>query len=494
MKQNEKTVPKPIYDELLFVNEQLKIEIAQLRRMIYGQKSERFVPVPENQIPFPGFETSSRKPVKTETIKSYNRKKREKAKAAPHGRKPLPAHLPRIEKVIEPEEDVSGCKRIGQEVTETLEYKKAELYVLCTIRPKYARPDGDGVAIADLPSLPVPKCQAGASLLSHILVSKYVDHIPFYRLRQQFKRTAKVNIPASTLDGWFKASSELVAPLGLLMRQIIVQSTYLQVDETPLKVQDPTVKGKCHTGFMWPYLDPVQGICVFDYQPTRSRAGPVSMLENFSGALQADGYNAYDHFEHRSGITLLGCFAHARRYFEKALNQDEERATWMLTAIQKLYQLEKEARNAGLLFADRYQLRQKNAVPILYEIKQWLDQTVTRVLPASLIGKAVNYTIGMWPRLERYVTDGRFEIDNNLIENAIRPIALGRKNYLFSGSHEAAQRAALVYSLMATAKYHEVDPSEYLESIIKNISDYPWKQLADLLPQNWKIKFKTAAL
>jgi transposase len=487
MKQDEKTVQCPTCKELLFRLNQQEQELEYLRRMIFGQKSERFVPVPEKQISFPGFEALSRKSPTTETI-NYIRKKRQKAKTSPHGRNPLPAHLPRIEVVIEPDEDVSGCKKIGEEVTETLEYKKAELHVMRTIRPKYARRDGDGVIIADLPSMPVPKCQAGASLLAHILVSKYVDHIPFYRLRQQFKRTSKFDIPASTLDGWFKASSELIAPLGQLMRHMIVQSTYLQVDETPLKVQDPTVKGKCHTGYMWPYLDPVQGICVFDYQPTRGRAGPVSMLQNFTGALQADGYDAYDHFEQYSGITLLGCFAHARRYFDKALTQDKERAGWMLTTLQKLYRLEQEARDAGLSFQDRYQLRQEKAVPVLKEIKEWLDRNAVQVLPASLVGKAINYTIGMWPRLERYVTDGRFEIDNNLIENAIRPIALGRKNYLFSGSHEAAQHAALIYSIMATAKYHEVDPAEYVEFVLKNISDWPFKQLADLLPQNWKIR------
>ena len=257
-------------------------------------------------------------------------------------------------------------------------------------------------------------------------------------------------------------------------------------DETPLKVQDPTVKGKCHTGYMWPYFDPVQGICVFDYRAGRGRAGPDEMLKTFSGALQADGYDAYNHFEHSKNITLLGCFAHARRYFEKALVQDKERAIWMLTSIQTLYRIEKQARDAGLSYDERYRLRQEKSVPVLADMKKWLDQNVAQVLPQSLIGKAINYMLGMWKRLERYVTDGRFEIDNNLIENAIRPIALGRKNYLFSGSHDAARHAALIYSLMATAAYHEVDPSEYLKFVINNISDHPWKDLSDLLPQNWK--------
>jgi len=488
MEQIERTAqPQPSYDDLLFTVEQLKIENAQLRRMIFGQKSERFVPVDADQIVLPGLEAPSGKAAKTETI-NYTRRKREKAKVTPHGRSPLPAHLPRIEVVIEPEGDLGGCKRIGEEVTETLEYKAAELHVLRTIRPKYAKPDGEGVLIAPMPSMPIPKCEAGASLLAHILVNKYVDHIPFYRMRQQFKRNSNIDIPASTIDGWFKGASALAMPLDKLMRDMIKSSSYLQADETPIRVQDPTVQGKCHTGFMWPYLDPVQGLVVFDYQPSRSRNGPDKMLKDFSGDLQTDGYKGYKHFEHRADITLLGCFAHARRYFEKALDQDKERAAWMLSTIQKLYLVEKEARQANLSYSDRYQLRQEKSVPILGEIKEWLHQNGTKALPASLTGKAINYTVGMWPRLERYITDGRFEIDNNLIENAIRPIALGRKNYLFAGSHEAAQNAALIYSLVATAKYHNVNPTEYLEFVLRNISDYPHHKLADLLPQNWKLR------
>lgn len=213
------------------------------------------------------------------------------------------------------------------------------------------------------------------------------------------------------------------------------------------------------------------------------------MLKDYSGALQADGYEGYNQFEHRAGISLLGCFAHARRYFEKASNQDNQRAAWMLTAIQKLYLVEREAREAreaGLSYTDRYQLRQEKSVSLLAEIKEWLQQNGTKVLPASLVGKAINYTVGMWPRLERYISDGRFEIDNNLIENAIRPIAVGRKNYLFAGSHEAAKNAALIYSIMATAKYHDVNPAVYLEYVFQSILDYPFHKLADLLPQNWK--------
>jgi transposase len=487
MDQIDKTVQAPSIEELWLKISVLEQENAYLRRMIFGQKSERFISAADDkQLPLPGLDQPKQKlPAKTETI-NYTRKKRENAKITPHGRSPLPAHLRRVEKVIEPAEDISDCKVIGKEVTETLEYKQPELYVLATIRYKYAKPDGDGVIIAPLPAMPIPKCQAGASLLSHLVVAKFVDHMPFYRQRQQIKRTDDYDIPASTINGWITATCDLLAPLEPILRELISKSTYLQVDETPLRVQDPNLKGKCHTGYLWPYLDPIQGICLFDYRPSRNRDGPSAVLEKFSGALQADGYDGYNQFEHRADITLLGCFVHARRYFDKALAMDKERASWMLEAIQKLYLVEKEARDANMSIHDRYKLRHEKSAPVLLEMKHWLQQNGAQVTPASLIGKAINYTVGMWPRLERYLIDGRFEIDNNLIENAIRPIAIGRKNYLFAGSHDAAKRAALIYSLVTTARYHDVNPEEYLEHVIQNISDYPYHKLADLLPQNWK--------
>lgn len=481
---------KPTYEELEQTVLVLKSELTQLRRLIFGQKSERFVPIQnadQLMMHMEGLE-AQQKAIKTETI-SYTRRKPERPNVTPHGRNPIPPHLPRVDKVIEPEQDTTGCKRIGEEVTETLEYKKAELYVLRTIRPKYAMPSNAGVIIADLPSMSIPRGGAGASLLAHLLVSKYVDHLPFYRLRQQFKRTDKVDLPASTLDGWFKAAVDLVMPLGERMREMISNSAYLQVDETPIRVQDPMLKGKCHQGFMWAYLDPVQRLCVFDYRPSRGHKGPADVLDRFSGALQVDGWTAYDQFDGRPDVVMLACFAHARRYFEKAKEQDPERAAWMLTTIQKLYEIERTAREQKLSAEHRFELRQKESKSILDEIKAWLKDNAIQVLPASLIGKAINYTVGQWPRLERYINDGQFEIDNNLVENAIRPIALGRKNYLFAGSHEAAGRAAMVYSLMATAKHHNINPTEYLEFVLSKISDFPYRQVSDLLPQNWKAKF-----
>ena len=224
-----------------------------------------------------------------------------------------------------------------------------------------------------------------------------------------------------------------------------------------------------------------------DYQNSRSRAGPFGILQDFKGYLQTDGYNVYDEIGQWESITLLGCMAHARRYFDKSLSNDKERSEWMLSQVQRLYKTEAFARNNRYSHEERYNLRQKEAIPILDEMKAWLDTKALQVLPKSTMGKAIGYMLGRWKYLKRYVEDGRFEIDNNLIENAIRPVALGRKNYLFAGSHNGARRAALIYTLVANAKLQGLEPFAYMRDVLSQIADYPYKKLADLLPVNWEI-------
>jgi hypothetical protein len=209
------------------------------------------------------------------------------------------------------------------------------------------------------------------------------------------------------------------------------------------------------------------------------------MLQNFQGYLQCDGYTGYEDILAKPGVVAVGCFAHARRYFEQAQDSDRERAEWMLLKVQALYRVEREAREANMSFEERHAHRQEHALPILQEIRTWLGANSIAVLPKSAMGKAIGYMLGQWSKLETYTRDGRLEIDNNLVENAIRPVALGRKNYLFAGSHEGAKRAAIFYSLLATAKRHNVELFAYLKDILTRISDHPLHKLAELLPQNW---------
>lgn len=475
----------PAYEDLLSENERLKIEISNLKRLIFGQKRERYIPVnPINQLLFPGFDQKEDVQIETEQI-SYTRKKSVK-KVVPHGRNRIPAHFPRKEIIIEPEEDTSGMTRIGEEITEELEYKPGTFYVNRYIRPKYARPDGEGVVIGMLPSRPIEKGIAGPGLLAHVMISKFVDHLPIYRQRKQFLRQG-IDLAESTINGWIKSSYELLIPLYDAQRAQVLQTDYLMADETPIRVLDFLKPGTTHRGYYWVYYDPVRRMLFFDYRMGRSRAGPNDILKDFKGYLQSDGYKGYNEVNSQPFVTGVGCMAHARRYFVEAKKADSERSEWMLLNIQKLYKVERWAREGGLSYDQRYSLRQKDSVPILAEIKNWLDGEIVKTLPKSAIGKAIAYMLNQWSRLEQYVTDGRLEIDNNLVENAIRPIALGRKNYLFAGSHEGAKRAALIYTMVANAKLQSLEPFAYLRDVIARIADHPIKKIDDLLAFNWKI-------
>ena len=473
------------YDELLAENIQLKQELADIKRLIFGQKRERFIPGQlDHQLSFGlGLEPSAEHEESTEQI-TYKRKKKT-TKYTPHSRQELPAHLPRKEIIIEPEESTEGLTKIGEEITEELDYKPGTLFVNRYIRPKYAKGKSEGVIIGDLPSRPIDKGIPGPGLLSHIFISKFVDHLPLYRQRQQFKRQG-VELSASTLDNWITSGYDLLFPLYEIQRERIITKEYLMADETPIQVLDKLIKGRTHRGYFWVYYDPLGKEILFDYQNSRSRAGPFQVLKDFKGYLQTDGYNVYDEIGQWESITLLGCMAHARRYFDKSLSNDKKRSEWMLIQIQDLYKIEALARDNHYPCEKRYNLRQRESVPILNEMKAWLDTKALQVLPKSALGKAIGYMLGRWKYLKRYVDDGRFEIDNNLIENAIRPVALGRKNYLFAGSHNGAKRAALIYTLVANAKLQGLEPFAYMRDILSRIADYPYKELADLLPVNWE--------
>lgn len=468
----------------------LKQELAQLKRFIFGQSRERFIGSDSSsQLELDLGDEKQTVQAESETI-SYTRKKKS-LKQTTHGRNPLPDHLPRHDHIIEPDEDTSSMQKIGEEITEELDYKPGSLYVNRYIRPKYALPvrrpygsDDQGVVMAALPSRPIEKGIPGPGLLAHVAISKFLDHQPLYRQKQQFKRQG-VDISDSTLGDWIKAGHELLTPVYERHKQYLLKSDYLMADETPIKVLDRGKKGKSHRGYFWVYYDPLGKAVLFDYRPGRGREGPHEILSGFKGHLQVDGYKGYDKLGQKTEITLLGCMAHARRYFEQALSNDKKRAEWILDKIRLLYMIERFAKNHHLSFEERLALRRENGRLILTEIKAWLDREQMEVLPKSLMGKAIGYMQTLWDRLERYVDDGRFEIDNNLVENAIRPVALGRKNYLFAGSHNGAKRAALYYTLISTTKQHGHDPYEYLRKVMSCIADHPYKKLDELLPVNW---------
>jgi len=459
--------------------QKLEHQLEQLIRTIYGSRSEKYLSVDASQIAI-GFELPSipQTEKKKETI-TYEREKRT-TESNHKGRIAFPEHLPRVDEIAKPKEDVTGLKVIGEEITERLECDPGKLFVRRIIRYKYAKANNEGVIIANLPSSPIEKGKVGASVLALIIVQKYVDHLPLYRQIEQFKRMG-MEIPSSTMSDWVKTAAELIAPLYEVLVKSILKSNYLQADETRIQVLDRDKKKKTHRGWYWTYRDVQSGLVLFDYHESRGREGPSERLKHFEGYLQTDGYEVYNQFE-KKYVTHVLCMAHARRYFEQALSNDKDLAEYALKEIQKLYAIEKYCRENNLSIYDRLDLRQEKSVPVLEQLYQWLKETVVQVTPTSAIGKAISYALPRWERLMLYAHDGRLEIDNNLVENAIRPIAIGRKNYLFAGSHEAAQNAAMFYSLLGTCKLKGIEPFQWLKNIFEVLPDWKANRLEELLP------------
>ena len=463
-------------------------QLEELKRLVFGAKSERHVadaPPAEQLALFGDGPAPAAAVTEKETI-TYERGK-PKAVKTPHGRGFIPPHLERVDILLEPEEDVTGMTKIGEEVTEELEYAPGKLYVKRYIRPRYALPGGGGgVLVAPAPERPLPKAMAGTGLLAHLLVSKYVDHLPFHRQIAMFARGG-VKLPSSTVGAWNACSADLLVPLFAHMTGMALSSNYLQADETTIQVLDEGKKGKSHRGYYWACLAVVERLVVFRYDKGRSGAAARKLLAGFKGALQTDHYAAYEQFAADPLVSLFACWAHARRKFHEALTNDRAGAETMLGAIRWLYAVEERAREKGLSPDGRKALRMEYSLPMLEIIKRWLDEKCYATTPSSPIGKAVNYALRLWPRLTAYINDGRVEIDNNLVENKIRPIALGRKNYLFAGSHEAAERAAMVYSFMATCSLNGVNPQEWLEDVLNRIQSHTINRIGELLPAQWKL-------
>lgn len=436
---------------------------------------------------FPGDKLGEHAVVKTTLVKQYE-KQQTKLKVHHPGRNPLPDTLRREVITLQPDEDVSNLQPVGQEIKEVLEYQAGELYVKQFVRPEYIKPSEDGLnasrIIAPLPVMPLEKSIAGPSLLTQLLVSKFVDHQPVYRQLEIFKRQ-NVNINHSTVSGWIKEAVTLIEPVYNLHCKEVLASHYLNVDETTIKVLDKDKKGKTHQGYYWVYYDTQRKLALFDYQPGRGALYPQAMLYKFKGYLQTDGYDAYEAFDKVEGITTLCCWAHARRKFYEAKDYDNSNAEKILEKIQLLYQVEAHCRDENYSPEQIKHYRAEHAVPILADLQILLKDLLIKSLPSGPLGKATSYTLKRWKKFCTYTNDGILQIDNNLVENSIRPVALGRKNYLFAGSHERAQDAAMLYSLFATCRLHQVNPEKWLTHLFENINLTTKDKLHLLLPQNY---------
>jgi transposase len=411
---------------------------------------------------------------------TYTRKGTKQTKPEIHPvRTKLPDHLPRVQVILEPEDKPLGATRLREEKTEELDYQPGHLFVRQYVRPVYVQEEA--FFIADLPTRPLPRAIAGAGLLAQIVIDKYIDHLPLHRQQQRFSRDG-LNIPYSTITDWVSSTCILITPLYEALKKKVLQSPYLHADETHIKVLDKDKKGSTHRGFFWVYHNSMDDLVFFDYQQGRGREGPRQILEGFAGYLQTDGYSVYNSITEHTDATLMHCWAHARRYFYDAQQSDPDQAKHALTLIGKLYDIERLAREEKFSDDQIHAIRQKKAVPILDELKVWMTEGYILARPKSPIGKAFGYSLERWNGLMTYTTDGRLNIDNNSVENSIRPVALGRKNYLFAGSHEAAQRSAMLYSLMGTCKLHGINPFEWLRDTLQKINDHPINRIHELLP------------
>ena len=463
-------------------NAQLKFRLSQLERLIFGKKSERWISDniadPEQLVLFEQEAAEEASPAKEDI--SYSRSKPQKVHP---GRQPLPDHLPVKEVIIEPKEDVSGMTRIGEEITDTLDYIAASLTIIRTIRPKYARPSGDGIVIGKLPERPIEKGIAEAGLLAHVIVSKFIDHMPFYRQNQRFQRDFKLKVSESTINDWFVSVCTLMKPLHEELLRSIFSSDYIQADESPIRVLDKDKSGSTHQGYQWVYHAPVLKRVAFQYRKGRGMHGPKEWLSNHQGYVQCDGWKVYDGMSNKNpSMILIGCLAHTRRKYFDAEKMDP-RASEVLKLIQRIYQIERELGSASLP-ADQYKAERQNQMqPIFDEWQLWMEENEHCILPKSPLGKAIVYTRHQWTKLERILEDHRFLLDNNLIENMIRPLALGRKNYLFAGSHPAAERIAMMYSFFGTCKLCDINPNDWLKDTLSKLPQWPINRIAELLPR-----------
>lgn len=486
--------------QLLQSNQQLQAQLAQLQgqlhqltKLLKGFKSERFVPAavaaeqPTLDLLFEEAAEATRladvqKKITYTTTKPSSDEKR--------AVRVFPLHLRVEEKIIVPKEDVSNGKKIGQEVSDRLDWKPGELFIIREIRNKYAcpvagKPTEVRIVIADKPVHAIERSIAAEGLLAQLIVDKYVDHSPLNRQMERFKRNG-VTLSDSTLADLVRQSAELLNPLGDALLKEMLRYEYWHADETGIKVLDKKKTKDTHNGYFWVYQAGNAPLVYYDYQPGRGAEGPDHVLRSFRGHLQVDGYGVYDHFDTWEHIIVMYCLAHARRYFFDSLSNDAARAEYALTAIRKLYDIEAYCKEHCLTTSQIREKRQTEAAPILSELGKWMKEQYIQVPPKSAIGVALGYSIKRWEKLSLYTTDGKLQIDNNCVERSVRPVAIGRKNFLFCGSHEAAKRTALLYSLLVTCKLNDVNPYDWLKDVLIRIAAHPISKIAELLPHQWK--------
>ena len=410
-------------------------------------------------------------------------------KRTPHGRKPLPTTVERRRVEVPPE--TTTCEtcakdlvRIGEEVSEELDYEPARFVAIDHVRGKYACRHCETVApTPPVPSRPVERARPSAKLLAFVLVSKYQDHLPLARLERIFGRDG-VEIPRSTLCDWVGDAAALLAPVVVAIRSEVLAADVIHSDDTPVLVQENATRGKTKQGYLWIYRD-LAGATLFDFRMSRSRDGPNDVLAKWSGKLVCDAYQGYHGLFKEGRVVPVACWAHARRRFYDAFKAGDVDAALVLTLIARMYAVEADAKARGLDADGVRVLRQERTAPEVERIRLVLEHLATDALPKSALGDAVSYTRNQWANLVRFLDDGRLPLDNNAAERAIRGVAVGRKNWLFAGGEAGGHRAAAAYSIVESCKSAGVEPIAYLRDVLARIATTPESQVASLTPRAW---------
>ena len=467
-------------------NTQLRWRVHQLEKELFGPSSEKAGSVfSKEQVLLNLFPKPPEPPATTTAVV-------DDAPASPRPPSlPEARTLETVVRRLEPEE--TTCPHCGQakceigcERTERFEYVPARIVRHEILRPRLACRCGQGsVSVAALPPSPVEKGHPGPGLLAHVALSKYVDHLPLYRQEQQFARLG-VHIPRQTLTDWIEQCAVLLQPLVRVMKEELLSGSYLQADETPVRLLDPEVRGRCATAYLWVVGQP-GGDVVFEFHPGRGKEYAVALLGEFRGSLQTDAYGVYASLAgERPGIRLCGCWSHCRRKFIEAAEASPAQAGWVVQQIARLYHLESQARAEAMGPEQRAALRAASAPEILRVLREQLEAWWPAQLPQSPLGKAIRYALNQWEVLQRFVSDGRVEIDTNLIENAIRPSGVGKKNFLFIGHPDAGWRSAVIYSVVVSCQRRGIDLWQYLKDVFERLPSARTSQLHDFLPRNWK--------
>lgn len=403
-----------------------------------------------------------------------------------------PENLEVVREVIEPElvqAEPEQWKRIGQEVSRQLDYQPGKFFWQETVRPKYVRRTERALppVIAPAPERVADHCLAAPGLRAQLLVGRFCDHLPYYRQEQMFWQRHGVFIARQQMVQWTAQSVRLLSGITDCLKHELRQSGYVQVDETPVRYQDPMLEGRCGQGYLWTGLVPGQCV-VYEWHVSRAARCLESLLgKDFAGKLQSDGYSAYPAFaKTKTAVELFGCWAHARRGFFEALDQAPQVAGWILKQIGLLYRWEEQLRQSRAGPGTREALRASHHRMVVARLHRALNRLQPRYLPQSPMGQAIGYALNQWPMLERFLEHGEVEIDNNLVENAIRPTAIGKKNWLFFGSAEAGQRSAVMYTLIANCRLHGVEPYAYLKDVLTRLPRTTNQEVAQLTPRRWK--------